>query len=126
MLKHNNLSYRRATSVGQKIPLDTPERVETFLTEMKTASAVILHTYKTACYFDLPRTTTYDLSGAKTIKVKTTGNGKLRYSVVLTAGVHKQVDGTKVVKLPPMIIFKNLQKGPKGKFPVGMVVEGTK
>ena len=50
----------------------------------------------------------------------------MRYSVVLTAGVHKQVDGSKVVKLPPMIIFKNLQQAPKGKFPVRMVVEGTK
>ena len=30
------------------------------------------------------------------------------------------------MKLPPMIIFENLQKANKGKCPVGMVVEGTK
>ena len=111
MLKRNNLSYRRATSVGQKIPLDAPERAEAFLAEMKTASAdypMILNTDESACYFDLPRTTTYDLSG-----VKTTGHDKLRYSVVLTAGV-QQVDGFKVVKLL------------KTKFPVGISVESTK
>ena len=76
--------------------------------------------------FVLLRTTTYHFSGVKTIEVKTTRYEKLRYSVILTARVHKQVDGSKVVKLPPMIIFKNLQKAPKGKCPVGIVVEGTK
>ena len=55
-----------------------------------------------------------------------TGYEKLRYTVVLTAGVQSQAGQWKAVKLPPMIIFKNLKKAPKGKFPPGMVVTCTK
>ena len=35
MVRRNNLSFRRVTSVGQKVPDDVPERCDTFLAEMK-------------------------------------------------------------------------------------------
>ena len=44
----------------------------------------------------------------KSVKAKTTGKEKMRYTVVLAA----MADGT---KLPSMVIFKNLKKIPKGR-----------
>ena len=74
---------------------------------------------ETRCYFDIP-VSTLDFRGVSTVKLRTTALRK--------ASVHSCFDGlrTKAVKLPPMIIFKNLKKVPKGKYPVGVVVEGIK
>ena len=129
MINRNNLSYRRVTSVGQKIPVDAPERADRFLAEMRDCSKdyeMILNMDETPCYFDVPRSTTYDFSGVQTVKVATTGHEKLRFTAVLTVGVQKQGDEYKPFKLPPMIIFKNLKKAPKGTYPPGMVIEGSK
>ena len=71
---------------------------------------------ETGCYFDAPRSTTFDFSGVQSVKARTTGYEKLHYTVVLTAGVQSHAGQWKAVKLPPMIIFKNLKKAPKGKF----------
>ena len=54
--------------------------------------------------------------------MKTTGNEKLRFTVALTAGVKRVGNEFNAVRLPPMLIFKNLKKAPKGKFPPGMAV----
>ena len=80
MLKRNNLKYRRVTSVGQKIPIDAPEKAERFLADMINCYQdyeMILNMDETPCYFDLPRSMTYYFEGAKTIKVGTTGNEKM-------------------------------------------------
>ena len=47
-------------------------------------------------------------------------------TTVLTAGVRKIDDHYEGISLPPMVIFKNLTKGPKGNFPKGMAIESTK
>ena len=57
--------------------------------------------------------------GLKTIKSRTTGNEKLRFTVVLTALANG-------AKLKPMLIFKGLKNVPKGKFPDGCVVTVAK
>ena len=49
--------------------------------------------------FDVPSNKTVDVKGAKTIMIKTSGNEKTRYTVVLACCA----DGT---KLPPLLIFK--------------------
>ena len=129
MLRRNKLTYRRVTSVRQKVPVDAPERAEAFLAAMKNSYEdypMIGNMDETGCYFDAPRSTTFDFSGVQSVKAKTTGYEKLRYTVVLTAGVQSQAGQWKAVKLPPMIIFKNLKKAPKRKFPPGMIVTGTK
>lgn len=128
MVRRNNLSFRRVTSVGQKVPDDAPERCDTFLAEMKSLGDfdIIMNMDETPCYFDMPSSVTFDLKGVQTVKVRTTGNEKLRFTVVLTAGVRKVDDHYEAITLPPMVIFKNLAKAPKGKFPKGMVIEGTK
>ena len=49
--------------------------------------------------FDIPLNKTVDVKGTKTIMIKTSGNEKTRYTVVLACCA----DGT---KLPPSLIFK--------------------
>ena len=58
-------------------------------------------------------------SGMKTVTAKTTGCEKLKFSVALTI-----LSSGK--KLTPLIIFKNLKKVPKGKFPKDVVITVAK
>ena len=61
---------------------------------------------ETPMCFDLPGNRTIDHKGAKTIQIRTTGNEKTHFTVVLAC----MANGT---KLKPMVIFK--RKGiPKG------------
>ena len=90
MAKRNKLSFRRVTSVGQKIPPDAPEHCDLFLDDMMKSYGnfeIIMNMDETPCYFDMPSSSTFDLRGVNTVKVKTTGNEKLRFTCVLTAVV---------------------------------------
>ena len=49
--------------------------------------------------FDVPSNRTVDVKGAKTITIKTSGNEKMRYTVVLAC----YAVGT---KLPPLLTFR--------------------
>ena len=40
MIRRNNISFRRVTSVGQEIPEDAPERCDSFLDELKSLNSV--------------------------------------------------------------------------------------
>ena len=51
---------------------------------------------------------------------------KLRFTAVLTAGIRRTRDGYDGFNLPIMFIFKNLRKAPKGGYPIGTVIEGSK
>ena len=64
--------------------------------------------------FDVPSNKTVDVKGAKIIMIKTPGNEKTRYTVVLACCV----DGT---KLPPLLISKRKML-PKGAIPHGICV----
>ena len=64
--------------------------------------------------FDVPSNKTVDVKGAKTIMIKTSGNEKTRYTVVLACCA----DGT---KLPPLLILKR-KTLPKGVIPHGIYV----
>ena len=135
-MQRNRLTTRTVTGVGQKIPKDAPELCEQFLDDMQQLSNrydIILNADETTMYFDLPASKTIDLTGVQSVIVKTTGHEKLRYTVFLTSGVQIKEKATKTkppvyhaFRLPPLIIFRNLVKPPKGKFPPGMVVLGTK
>ncbi|VEL21569.1 unnamed protein product [Protopolystoma xenopodis] len=61
-----------------------------------------------------PSNRTVNLKGAKTVSIKTTGNEKNRYSVVLGCAA----DGT---KLKPMLIFKR-KTFPKEEIPDGILL----
>ena len=75
---------------------------------------------------DVPASSTFDLKGVQTDKIRTTGHEKLLFTAVLTAEINVTGNELKAVRLPPMIIFKNLVKPPPGNFPAGLVVRGTK
>ena len=125
----NKLVRRRVTSVGQKVPPNAPQLCEKFLNVMKDlngAYQVILNMDETPMYFDLPSSHCIDFKGVKTVTMKTTGNEKLRYTVVLSAGVTKSAEGWKSFRLLPMLICKNLVKPPEGNFRDDMVVLGSK
>jgi len=64
--------------------------------------------------FDIPSNKTVGVKGAKTIMIKTSGNEKRRYTVVLPFCA----DGT---KLPPLLIFKQ-KTLPKDIIPRGIYV----
>jgi len=64
--------------------------------------------------FDVPSNKTVDVKGAKTIMIKTSGNEKTRYSVVIVCCA----DGT---KLPPLLIFET-KTLPKDVIPHGIYV----
>jgi len=64
--------------------------------------------------FDVPSNTTVEVKGAKTIMIKTSGNEKTRYTVVLACCA----DGT---KRPPLLIFKR-KTLPKDVIPHGNYV----
>jgi len=64
--------------------------------------------------FDVPSNKTVDVKRAKTIMIKTSGNEKTRYTVVLACSA----DGT---KLPPLLSFKR-KTLPKEVIPRGIYV----
>ena len=64
--------------------------------------------------FDVPSNKTVDVKGAKTIMIKTSGNEKMCYTVVLVCCA----DGT---KLPPLLIFKRKML-PKDVIPHGIYI----
>ena len=85
----------------------------------------IWNTDESPCYFDMPESSTIDTKGVQTVKVKTTGHEKLRFTAVLSAGTKITANEVKAVRLPPMIIFKNLVKPPSGNFPPRVMVHGV-
>ena len=87
--------------------------------QIKQADGDVGHMNEVPMYFDMPSSKTIDFTGVKTVMSKTTGYEKLRFSVALTILSRGR-------KFPPLIIFKNLKKVPKGKIPEGRCSYGGK
>ncbi|RWR99058.1 pogo transposable element with KRAB domain-like protein, partial [Dinothrombium tinctorium] len=121
-LKRNNISMRQATSIGQKIPANASELARSFLKfindykeKNSTNDIIFANMDEVPIWFDMPHCRSYDIKGSKNIKIKTTGNEKLRITVVLTAFS----DGRKCI---PMIVFKGLKNVPRCSFPCDVYV----
>ena len=67
---------------------------------------------ETACYFDMSESSTIDTKGVQTVKVKTAGHEKLRFTAFLSARINITANEVQAVRLPPTIIFKNLVEPP--------------
>ena len=67
--------------------------------------------------FDIPLNRTVEKAGASAVTIRTTGNKKSGFTVVLACQANGQ-------KLPPMVIFKR-KTLPKEKFPVGVVIKAN-
>ena len=116
----NNLSNRCITSIGQKLPTDWEAKVESFRKYINDNSTNI-ESYnignmdEVPISFDLPKSRTVELKGAKEVSVSTTGHEKTNFTVVLSI----TYDGA---KLPPMVIFKK-KNIPNENFPNNIIVE---
>ena len=67
--------------------------------------------------FDIPLNRTVEKAGASAVIIRTTGNEKSGFTVVLACQANGQ-------KLPPMVIFKR-KTLPKEKFPVNVVIKAN-
>jgi hypothetical protein len=122
-LERNRLTSRTVTSVGQKIPADALDisrlffdRIEKFREQQLGSDYNILNMDEMPVCFDSPQNRTYDTIGSKSVQLKTTGNEKLRFTLMLCA----YNDGR---KCEPAIIFKGLKKVPKKeRFPKGIKI----
>uniref|UniRef100_A0A146PAS9 Tigger transposable element-derived protein 7 n=1 Tax=Fundulus heteroclitus TaxID=8078 RepID=A0A146PAS9_FUNHE len=121
-MKRRNLSIRTRTTVSQQLPKDYQEKLATFrayckknITEKKIRPEHITNMDEVPLTFDIPVNRTVDKTGARTVNVRTTGNEKSSFTVVLAC----QANGN---KLPPMVIFKR-KTLPKENFPAGVVIK---
>lgn len=120
MMRRCGLSLRRRTTIAQKLSSNYTEKLIEF--QKHVIKMRKLHNYplcamgkadETPVYFDMPGATTVHPRGQKTVTIRTSGNEKLRVSVMLAA----LADGT---KLPPFVILKRKQM-PKEHLPKGTI-----
>lgn len=116
------LCLRQRTKISQKLPKDLDEKVMSFHSFIIKQRRI--HNYdlgdignmdETPMTFDLPSNRTVASLGAKTIFLRTTGNEKKHFTVVLSC----LANGT---KLRPVIIFKRKTLPKKVKFPPRITV----
>lgn len=109
-LKRFDVSLRAPTSVGQKDPADARQQALDFF-EYFSRLRQRLNGYhityanldEVPVWFDMPGGRTYDVEGNRTIKALTTGNEKLRFTVVLCTLSTGE-------KVKPMIVFRTPKK----------------
>jgi hypothetical protein len=105
-MRRNGLVMRTRTTIAQKLPDYYTEKIYEFhkyiiLLRKKNNYELsqIVNMDEVPVTFDVPGNRTVEIKGIKSVSIKTTGNEKHRFTVVLACCA----DGT---KLPPMIIFK--------------------
>ena len=119
--RRNGLCMRNKTTIAQKLPHEYERKIIEF-------HKYVINMRKKLCFeivqlgnmdevpltFDVPSNKTVDAKGSKIIMIKTSGNEKTRYTVVLACCA----DGT---KLPTLIIFER-KTLPKDVFSRGIYV----
>ena len=120
-MRRNGLCMHTKTTIAQKLPREYERKIIEF-------HKYVINMRKKLCFetgqlgnmdevplmFDVPSNKTVDVKGAKTIMIKTSGNEKMRYTVVLVCST----DGK---KLPSLLIFKRKML-PKDVIPHGIYV----
>lgn len=121
-MKRRHLSIRTRTTTSQQLPKDYEERMAIFRTyckdkiiEKKIQPDHITNMDEVPLTFDIPVNRTVEKTGTSTVCIRTTGNEKSSFTVVLGCQANGQ-------KLPPMVIFKR-KTLPKETFPVGIIVK---
>ena len=101
-----NLSMRRLTHIAQRLPEDYEDKISNFqrfiITQHKRDNYEVNqigNADQTPLTFDIPHTTTINTKGSSSVNIKTTGNEKNQFTVMLAC----TTDGG---KLPPFIIFE--------------------
>ena len=105
-LRRKKLSLRRKTTVCQKTPQDVIPKLVSYIMHLrksqstyKFGSASMFAMDETACWMDMPSDSTFDILGARSVPLKTTGHEKNHFTVILTA----RADGK---KCKPFVVFK--------------------
>ena len=120
-MKRHDLCLRAKTSLAQRLPKDLEEKIQSFhafvvdkRAEDEFDDHLIVNMDETPVYFDLVPGKTVNEKGAKSVLVRTTGNEKRHFTVVLAVSANGDV-------LPPMVIFKG-KRDLKFEFPKDWVV----
>jgi len=120
-MRRNGLCIRTKTTIAQKLPREYERKIIEF-------HKYVINMREKLCFqlgqlgnmdgvpltFDVPSNKAVTVKGAKTVMIKTSGNEKTRYTVVLARCVY----GT---NLPPLLIFKR-KTLPKDVIPHGIHV----
>lgn len=120
-MDRHHLSVRRRTTIAQRLPDDYEEKLlnfQKFVIDLRKKKDIhpcnIGNADQTPLTFDLPYDTTIAQKNSKSVSIRTTGNEKNRFTVMLCC----LADGT---KLPPYIIFKR-KTMPKLKLSTDVIV----
>jgi len=96
-MKRFDLSLRRRTKISQKLPEDTEEKLEEFRrfvirlrTQYNFDLNSIFNMDETPVWFDMAGNMTINNKGDKTVHIRTTGNDKNHFTVVLTCSAGKK------------------------------------
>ena len=107
--KRHALSTRQGTSIGQKLPKDSEEKVtrfQKFLIDQfdnhHYELCDVFNMDETPMKFDMVGSRTLETTGANTVLIRTNGAEKRGFTAILTVAA----DGT---KLPPTVIFKGVR-----------------
>ena len=121
-MKRNKISIRRRTTIAQRLPdayQDSLIEYQRYILKLRKChqypDAFIANADQTPLTFDIPCTQTMAFKGEKTITLKSTGNEKNRFTVMLGA----YGDGT---KMPPYVIFKRKTLPKNVVWPEGVIV----
>ncbi|CAC5369508.1 unnamed protein product [Mytilus coruscus] len=121
-LRRHDLSIHRRTHISQKLPADYEDKLlefQKYIIKVRKQNNYLLsqigNADQTPLTFDLPADTTIDHKGTSTVNIRTTGNEKNRFTVMLAC----TADGG---KLPPYVVFKR-KTMPKIPFPKGLIVQ---
>lgn len=103
-MKRHHLSLRSRTSMAQKLPSDLEDKVTSFHQFVKDQRReneydYIINMDETPAYFDVVPSKTVDITGKKTIKIRTTGSDKRHLTVILAVSSCGSL-------LPAIVIFK--------------------
>ncbi|KAF4798791.1 pogo transposable element with KRAB [Turdus rufiventris] len=120
-MKRRQLSSRTRMTVSQQLPADNEEKLATFrsyckskISEKNIQPHCIINMDEVPLTFDMLLTRTVEQTGTAIVPIRTTGNKKTSFTVVLGVSSNGQ-------KLCPMVIFK-IKTLPKDKFPKGIFV----
>ena len=120
-MKRRQLSIRTRTTVCQQLPADYKEQLAGFrsyckrkISEENIQRHCIVNMDEVPLTFDMPLMRTVEHTGTQTVPIRTTGNEKTSFTVVLGVSSNGQ-------KLRPMVIFKR-KTLPTDKFPNGIKV----
>ena len=123
-LKRYGVTLRKRTTLAQSIPSQVVPKLLDFI--VYTRSMIMKHIEsedlsligamdETPIWLDMPGETTLDISGVRSVPVKSTGHHKSRVTVCLAAKANGQ-------KLPPFIVFKGVRRDKEADKVSGVVI----